>query len=95
MIFVNSRYTGARAYIDETTSTVYAGFECREIPAQEGDIMYQFKQGDRLDLLAKNYYGSTQLKWIILYANPTYMTEFDIQVGDYIRIPHPDRSDLK
>lgn len=49
--------------------------------------VYLFKQGDRLDLLAKKYYGDPQMWWAILDANPEYMTPWDIPVGVLLVIP--------
>lgn len=52
-----------------------------------GSSVYQFKQGDRLDLLAHKFYGDSQLWWAILDANPLYMTPWDVPAGVLLVIP--------
>ena len=42
----------------------------------------------RLDKLSQKYYGNPFYDFLILYANG-YMSEFDIQDGQLIRIPFP------
>jgi nucleoid-associated protein YgaU len=49
--------------------------------------MYTWVAGDRLDVLAYKYYGDAQKWWVILDANPRYMTPWDIRTGDVISIP--------
>lgn len=46
-----------------------------------------FQRGDRLDLLAYRYYGDAQLWWVIMDANPRYMTPWDIPIGANLTIP--------
>lgn len=43
----------------------------------------------RLDKLSQKYYGSPTFDWLILYANPEFISEFDIVDGTIIRIPFP------
>lgn len=43
----------------------------------------------RLDKLAQKYYGNPFYDFFILYANPRYISEFDIPDGTLIRIPFP------
>lgn len=43
----------------------------------------------RLDKLSQKYYGNPFYDFLILYANPDYLTEFDIPDGVLIRIPFP------
>jgi hypothetical protein len=43
----------------------------------------------RMDKLAQRYYGNPFFDWLILYANPQYISEFDIPDGTTIRIPFP------
>lgn len=43
----------------------------------------------RLDKIAQRYYGNPFFDWLILYANPSYISEFDIPDGTVIRIPFP------
>lgn len=50
-------------------------------------VMHTWIQGDRLDSLAYKYYGDAQRWWVILDANPNYMTPWDIKPGDILSIP--------
>lgn len=43
----------------------------------------------RLDKLSDKYYGNPFYDFIILYANPEHLSEFDIPDGTLIRIPFP------
>jgi len=43
----------------------------------------------RFDKLAMKYYGNPFYDFLILYANPEYVNEFDIPDGALIRIPFP------
>jgi hypothetical protein len=43
----------------------------------------------RLDKLSMKYYGNPFYDFLILYANPEYVNEFDIPDGALIRIPFP------
>jgi nucleoid-associated protein YgaU len=50
-------------------------------------VVHTWIQGDRLDTLAYKYYGDAQKWWVILDANPRFMTPFDIRPGDTLSIP--------
>ena len=43
----------------------------------------------RMDILSQRYYDSPFFDWLILYANPEWISEFDIPDGATIRIPFP------
>lgn len=43
----------------------------------------------RLDKLSQKYYGNPFYDFLILYANPDYVSEFDIPDNALIRIPFP------
>lgn len=87
MIFQGSRYTGSSVIFDIEDDVPYLEFSPTILEVSEDDLVYQFREGDRLDILAHKFYDNTQLKWAILYANPQYITEFDMKNGDYITIP--------
>ena len=40
------------------------------IPASDSDIYIMTRNGDRLDLLAEEYYDNSNLYWVIASANP-------------------------
>ena len=60
-----------------------------EIEPQESDIYVETEFGDRLDLLANQFYGDVTLYWIISIANPNVMSLGSISPppGTQLRIP--------
>jgi nucleoid-associated protein YgaU len=91
MIFNGSRYSDGELYYDEDNDIMYLAPHYTSLKVDESkDYIYRVKQYDRLDLIAEKFYGNPQSKWIILYANPQYITEFDIKVGDELVIPNLD-----
>lgn len=60
------------------------------IPENRSDKYVTWNLGrDRLDKIAAKYYGNVFLDFLILYANPKYIDQYDIEDGDVIRIPFP------
>jgi hypothetical protein len=56
------------------------------------DKYIEFIEGSkktRFDILSQKYYGNPTLGFLILMANPEYMSEHDIPDGKVIRIPFP------
>jgi hypothetical protein len=43
----------------------------------------------RLDKWSQRYYGNPFYDFLILYANPEYVNEYDIPDNSFIRIPFP------
>ena len=78
------RYTQQK----KTTNPNYY-FGVTDISERDTDIHIEYCIGDRLDRIAYKFYGSTTYWWIILLANPQYAIEYDISIGDIIRIPFP------
>jgi len=60
-----------------------------KLPELPTDKYIQWKVGSRMDILSNKYYGSPFFDFLILQANPEFISEFDIPVGTYIRIPFP------
>ena len=60
-----------------------------EIEPQETDIYIETEFGDRLDLLANQFYQDVTLYWIIAIANPNKvnMGSLFLTEGSQIRIP--------
>ncbi|MBD0734068.1 tail protein X [Streptomyces sp. CBMA29] len=48
---------------------------------------YLWQQGDRVDSLAADYYGSESSWWMIAEANPHVLDWADVAPGTHIRIP--------
>lgn len=61
-----------------------------DIPVSSADKYEAWKDGfSRMDILSQKYYNNPFYDFIILYANPQYISEFDIPDGTVIRIPFP------
>ena len=60
-----------------------------EVGPTESDIYVETEFGDRLDLLANQFYGDVTLYWIIAIANPNVMNFGSINPppGSQLRIP--------
>ncbi len=60
-----------------------------EIPTDVNDIYAYTTEGDRLDLLAQQFYGDISLWWIIATGNPEKLSlnSLYVPVGTEIRIP--------
>lgn len=61
-----------------------------KLPENTTDKYETFKLGStRFDKLAVKYYGNQFYDFLIVYANPQFISEFDIDDGELIRIPFP------
>lgn len=89
-VFDNSRYLHTTMHTRLGWDTPTMDFRQRFTFNEQNCEIYQWIQGDTLDGVAFKKYGSTELRWAILDANPNYNTEFDIKNGDYILIPNYD-----
>ena len=59
------------------------------LPETSSDKYVMWKEGSRFDKLSNKYYGSPFYDFLILQANPEYLSEFDIPFNTIIRIPFP------
>lgn len=59
------------------------------VPKSPEDLYYSVKDGDRIDLLAANFYGDSNLWWVIAVANDIDIIPTGLQVASTIRIPSP------
>ena len=67
-------------------------FDLPEFPdllVQADDLSYVVKAGDRIDLLAQQFYGDPVLWWVIALANDMELLPTDMQDGVTLRIPSP------
>jgi hypothetical protein len=64
-----------------------------EVEESEEDIYVITDFGDRLDLLANQFYNDVTLYWVISIANPNVMNfgSLTITEGKQLRIPAPQR----
>jgi len=59
------------------------------VPEEEGDIYFITERGDRLDLLAYEFYNDVSLWWVLAAANPisTRRDSYIVTPGQQFRIP--------
>ena len=64
-----------------------------KIPLSINDIYATTLVGDRLDLIANQFYKDVDLWWVITTANPNVIRRdsFNLKPGLQIRIPSPSR----
>ena len=88
MVYENSRYLLTNQYSRlDRESVDLLGFRKRHDFNLDKATIYQVIEGDTLDGIAFERYGTTALRWVILDANSAYRTEFDMKVGDFIYLP--------
>lgn len=71
------RYSNSRAI-------VFQGIRPRHVVTQEGALEHTLSVGDRLDLLALNYYNDPTRWWLILDANPEIICGAELTLEKYI-----------
>ena len=84
-----NRYKDTSIRIDEKKNRYYTNTQYPEIPPSINDIYVKTESGDRLDILADNFYQDTSLWWVIARANPDNIRRDGLLVkaGRQIRIP--------
>ena len=67
----------------------YKSIKYPEIPVLDEDLYIITTIGDRIDALAREYYGDSNLWWVISSANPDKIKggSFGLRPGLEIRIP--------
>ena len=75
--------------INRNKKRYYKPFKYPEIPFSLDDMYITTTSGDRLDLLANQFYKNVDLWWIISTANPDAVRRdsFNLKGGVEIRIP--------
>ena len=79
-INIGEIYNGRVGISDTYTTTIY-----RRNVEKSGDIHVITQQGDRLDLLAEQFYGSSRLWWFLASANG--LNTMNVKAGTKLRIP--------
>ena len=84
-----NRLRELKTKITPTLKNYYKYIKYPEIPVDINDVYIITKGGDRLDLMANDYYGDPDLWWVIVKANPNKIQRdsFFIKSGIQIRIP--------
>jgi phage tail protein X len=82
------RYNTPEILINKDGQRYFKAKKYPPIPPAESDIYVVTVQGDRLDLLAYDYYNDAELWWIISIANEQLaQNSLIIPEGIQIRIP--------
>ena len=82
-----SRYLNNNTKKAPDGKTVYKSKRLKRIPLKNEDIYVASQTGDRLDLLANQYYGSPAYWWIIANANNIHDGKLGLKDGTILRIP--------
>lgn len=92
-VYEKSRYENQYVFQDDQNPNVVFIDPIREprFSPDKDDFQIQLKEGDRLDILAYEFYGDAEYEWVLMDANPTLINPLDIKPGEYINIPQPDR----
>tara|TARA_Y100000593_G_C4296088_1_gene330739 strand:+ start:614 stop:886 length:273 start_codon:yes stop_codon:yes gene_type:complete len=80
-----SRYEKARVGKKTKGQPVYKTSYYSSIPVRDNDIFVIAQTGDRLDLLANQFYGDSSLWWYIAKANG--LKFMNLKPGVQLRIP--------
>ena len=65
----------------------YATVKYPEIPVDQNDIYFISSFGDRVDLVANDFYQDVTLYWIIMVANGLSADSIFIPPGTQVRVP--------
>jgi len=82
-----NRYADIANKVDERGKRVVKPLLYPPIPRSVDDIYILTTPGDRLDLLAKKYYGDVGYYWMIAQANGIGKGSLNIPIGVQLRIP--------
>lgn len=90
MIFADSRYASGNAYkSNDARNNTYQKTVIRKFPTKTFRFYtYVWKEGDRIDLVANEFFGDPSYWWRIMDINPEIINAFDIPIGTNIRIPN-------
>lgn len=79
-----SRYEFVKPFkVNDTEEHLFRGTRPRDVKTEPGVLEHTLVEGDRLDLLALNYYNDARKWWLILDANPEIIFGGDLEMGQY------------
>lgn len=85
---MNYRYQNIKeTKFNDTGSVYYLNNIYPDIPYSDSDNYVIATMGDRLDLLAFDFYGDTSLYWVIASANSISGDSLYLEPGTQLRIP--------
>jgi len=83
-----NRYKNIPLFINPDNKRYYAESKYPEVVLSNNDIYVITNSGDRLDILAQQFYGDSSLWWIISIANSNLsQNSLFIPEGTQLRIP--------
>jgi phage tail protein X len=83
-----NRYKNIPLFINPDNKRYYAENKYPEVVLSNNDIYVITNSGDRLDILAQQFYGDSSLWWIISIANSNLsQNSLFIPEGTQLRIP--------
>ena len=84
-----SRYKNTKTVRDDDKILKYESTIYQKVPENNTDIYVITQSGDRLDLLANQFYQDVSLYWIIAISNPNEVDfgSLSIKPGTQLRIP--------
>jgi len=81
------RYKNTLIFRDKNLKRYYRPTIVPNIPLSDSDVYVYPKVGERLDLLAYQFYGDSNLWWIIAKANELTNGQIGLSSEKKIRIP--------
>ena len=86
---MRERNNYTKVKVDKEKNRYFKPLKYPEIPLSENDIYVITLEGDRVDLMAHQFYNDTRLWWIITQANPGKVKRdsYSVKGGIEIRIP--------
>jgi len=92
MIFKTSRYAGVGIYtVIDAQGRAHRALKIRLIPPTPAVFRHTVQEGERLDLIAFNYYEKADRFWRVCDANNAVQPDELLQPGRKIRVP-PDQT---
>ena len=88
---MENRYSNISTILKIGKGRVYDSVLLPNVDATDSDIVVITIQGDRLDLLANEYYQDPSMWWVIALKND--MTEIDISMKEGIVLRIPTRNE--
>lgn len=88
---MENRYSNIPTMLKTGKGRVYDSILLPNVDATDSDIVVITIQGDRLDLLANEYYQDPSMWWVIALKND--MTEVDISMKEGIVLRIPSRNE--
>lgn len=71
-------------------SEVWSIMDFEPMQNRTDDISYVVNKGDDIELVAKRFYGTDRLAWVIAIKNNMYLLPVEFYTGRVVKIPSPD-----